>query len=193
MAGFPAVGAVGSSVARLLTRAFEEAPPIAGDRTRVVVIRTNDLDVEKDTEIVLPALSLLLYRVDFDKTTRSAWATRGAEEGRAYLPLDLHYLATAWADNAEHEHRIIGRTLQVLDATPILSGPLLDPAGGWAPGESVELVMEDLPTDDLTRTFEALDVDFRLSLPYQARVVVVAEASAVPPARVLTATARGRP
>jgi hypothetical protein len=142
-----------------------------------VLIRTDDLDLKADTEIVLPALSLLLYRVDFDKTSRPAWSARGAEEDRAYLPLDLHYLATAWADNAEHEHLIIGRALQILENTPILAGPLLDPAGDWAPDESVQVIMEDLTTDDLMRTFEALSVDFRLSLPYQAWVVVVAGAA----------------
>ena len=192
MAGFAGIGAVSTSIARLLRLAFEETQPIAGAQTRVVLIRTDDLDLKKDTEIVFPALSLLLYRVDFDKTTRAAWSARGAEEDRAYLPLDLHYLATAWAENAEHEHLIMGRALQVLETTPILAGPLLDPAGDWAPDESVQVIMEDLTTDDLMRTFEALSVDFRLSLPYQARVVVVAEPADRRPPLVLRTRTEAR-
>jgi len=192
VAGFAGVQAVGASLARLLTLAFEASQPIAGEQTRVVVIRTDDLDLKNDTEIVFPAVSLLLYRVDFDKAMRPAWSARGAGEGRAYLPLDLHYLVTAWADNAEHEHLVIGRTLQVLETTPILSGPLLDPAGEWQPDEAVEVIMEELSTDNLMRTFEALTVDFRLSLPYQARVVVLAEPSAVPPPTVLNVLTESR-
>ncbi len=188
MAGFESVGAVGSSLARLLRLAFAEQQPIQGQQTGVVVIRTDDLDLKNDTEIVFPALSLLLYRVDFDKTMRAAWATRSAEENRTFLPLDLHYLVTAWADNAVHEHLIVGRTLEVLESVPTLSGPLLDPAGRWAPDESVSVVMEDLTTDDLMRTFEALTVDFRLSLPYQARVVVVAGPQTAGPPLVDTVT-----
>ncbi|MDX8031382.1 DUF4255 domain-containing protein [Lentzea sp. BCCO 10_0856] len=188
MAGFESVGAVGSSLARLLRLAFAEQQPIQGQQTGVVVIRTDDLDLKNDTEIVFPALSLLLYRVDFDKTMRAAWATRSAEENRTFLPLDLHYLVTAWADNAVHEHLIVGRTLEVLESVPTLSGPLLDPAGRWAPDESVSVVMEDLTTDDLMRTFEALTVDFRLSLPYQARVVVVAGPQTAGPPLVGTVT-----
>ena len=71
-------------------------------------------------------------------------------------------------------------------------GPLLDPAGDWAPDESVQVIMEDLTTDDLMRTFEALSVDFRLSLPYQARVVVVAEPADRRPPLVLRTRTEAR-
>ena len=52
--------------------------------------------------------------------------------------------------------------------------------------------MEDLTTDDLMRTFEALSVDFRLSLPYQARVVVVAEPADRRPPLVLRTRTEAR-
>jgi hypothetical protein len=96
-------------------------------------------------------------------------------DGRAYLPLDLHFLVTAWADNAEHEHLILGRTMQVLHSYPILDRLLLHPSGAWAASDTVELMIEDVALDDLMRTFEALDIDYRLSLPYLARVVVVTQ------------------
>ena len=57
MAGFAGIGAVSTSIARLLRLAFEETQPIAGAQTRVVLVRTDDLDLKKDTEIVFPALS----------------------------------------------------------------------------------------------------------------------------------------
>lgn len=186
MAGFGGVSAVSKSLERLLTMAFKSGPPIKGATTKAVLVRTDDFDLAQHSVINLPALSLLLYRVDFDKSMRASWSARGAEDGRAYLPLDLHYLFTAWADNAEHEHRVVGRTLQVLENVSVLSGPLLDPSGNWEPDEGVQLVMEDLSTDDLMRTFEALAVDFKLSLPYIARVVVVTGPAQTPPADTLT-------
>jgi hypothetical protein len=131
------------------------------------------MDLGKGTRIVLPALSILLYRADFNKTTRSGWSAVGSLDGLAHLPLDLHYLLTAWADNAEHEHQIIGRTLQTLEGLGGLSGPLLHPMGGWAPNEAVQLHLEDMSTHDLMRTFDSLTCDFRLTVPYIARVVVV--------------------
>jgi hypothetical protein len=180
MAGFRSVGAVGVSVQRLLTAEFSRQQPVPqlpvnnNRDTTVVLVQTHDLqDTENQTLILPPALTVLLYRVDFDKTMRPAWAAVGHDEGRAYLPLDLHFLLTAWADNAEHEHHIIGRALQSIDTTPILAGPLLHPSGEWAENETVELCLEDVPTDDLMRIFDSLGVHYRLTVPVVARVVVV--------------------
>jgi hypothetical protein len=80
----------------------------------------------------------------------------------------------------------------VLENVSVLSGPLLDPSGEWEPDEGVPLVLEDLSTVDLMRTFEALSVDFRLSIPYVARVVVVAGPADMPPADVLTVVTGAR-
>lgn len=186
VAGYAGVSAVGTSIERLLNYAFTARQPIPGQTTRAVLIRTEDLDRTNAAQLNRPALSVLLYRVDFTKSMRSVLAPRAADEGRAYLPLDLHYLLTAWADNARDEHLIVGRTVQVLERIGMLSGPALDSVGGFDAQESVSLLMEDLTTDDLMRTFEALEVDFRLSLPYLARVVVVAGDDADPAPRTLT-------
>ena len=172
MAGFASISAVGTSIEALLNSAFAARQPVDGDITRAVLVQTDDLD-EVDSIIVRPALSILLYRVDFDKTTRASWSAVGSNDGRAHLPLDLHYLMTAWADNAAHEHRILGRTMQVLEEVGALSGPLLDADGDWSPDEAVQIYLEDMATDDLMRTFDSLQTDFRLSIPYIARVVVV--------------------
>lgn len=174
MAGFRSVGAVGVSITRLLQAEFVRREPIAGRPTSVVLIRTNDLKPTDDEVLILPpALSALLYRIDFDKVMRPSWAAVGSEDGRAYLPLDLHFLLTAWAGNAEHELHIMGRALQAIDTTPILAGPLLHPDGEWSENETVDLCLEDVPTDDLMRIFDSLGVDYRLSVPLLARVVVV--------------------
>jgi hypothetical protein len=129
---------------------------------------------------------LLLYRVDFNKTLRASWSSTGSRDGKAHLPLDLHYLLTAWADNAEDEHRIVGRTMQIIEGLGALSGPLLHPEGQWSATEAVQLYLEDMPTDDLMRTFDSLTCDFRLSIPYIARVVVVSSDDGTPPPDVLT-------
>ena len=184
VAGFRSIAAVGKSMELALNAAYTVAQPISStDQTKAALIQTDDLEGDGPAGIVRPALSILLYRVDFNKTSRANWSAIGSDEGRAYLPLDLHYLLTAWGDNAEHEHRIIGRTMQVFEQLGALSGPLLHPDGEWEPGEVVQLYLEDLATDDLMRTFDSLRVDFRLSIPYIARTVILAgtEADPVPP------------
>jgi len=173
VAGFRSLCAVGLSITRLLAAEFTRLQPLARPTTPVL-IRTNDLLLaDNETLILPPAISVLAYRVDFNKVTRPAWSSTGYEEGRSYLPLDVHFLLTAWADNAEHELHIIGRALQAIDTSPILAGPMLHPTGEWVENETVELVLEDIPTDDLMRIFDSLNVDYRPTVPVMARVVVV--------------------
>lgn len=181
MGGYTSIAAVGKSLERLIARAFVERQPVPGKTTKAVLIRTEDLadDLAK-ASIGDHALSILLYRVDFNKATRGTWSAVGHGDGRGHLALDLHYLLTPWADNAEHQHMIIGRTMQVLEQTPSLTGPLLytpplppayadEPA--MAPTDSVQLILEEISTEALMRTFDSLPSDYRLSVPYVARVV----------------------
>ena len=174
MAGFRSVGAVGKSIEAVLNVAFADDPPVASHATHAALVRTDDLDLSPGSIISpTPALSILLYRVDFNKTMRPAWSSLGSIDGHSHLPLDLHFLLTAWADNAEDEHQIIGRVLQALETIGALSGPLLYPTGEWEPDEAVQLYLEDMATDDLMRTFDSLQCDFRLSVPYIARIVMI--------------------
>ncbi|NUN15191.1 MAG: DUF4255 domain-containing protein [Myxococcales bacterium] len=170
MAGFAAIASVGASVTRLLNAHFVAEQPISGKKTTAVLVRTEDFDKTGPT-IVAPALSIYLYRVDYNKTMRASWSAVGHADGRGHLVLDLHYLLTPWADNAEHEHRILGKTMQCLEATPVLTGPLLIATTEWADNESVQLCMDEITTEALMRTFDSLPLDYKLSVPYVARVV----------------------
>lgn len=171
MAGFRSVSATGRSLRRLLELRFREEEPITGTATSVAIVRTEDLDpANLPTLVARPALTIFLYRVDFNKTMRAAWSGVGLNDGRSHLALDLHFLLTAWADNAENEHLILGRALQVIEDTPILAGPLLMQASDWAANESLQLVLEDIDTEALMRIFDSLPVEYRLSVPYVARV-----------------------
>ncbi|MEV1319963.1 DUF4255 domain-containing protein [Micromonospora arborensis] len=185
VAGFRSIAAVGRSIELALSAGFATEEPVETHATRVQLVRTEDFDPASPT-LVRPALSVLLYRVDFNKTMRASWSSVGAVDGRVYLPVDLHFLLTAWADNAAHEHQVIGRAMQILEELGALSGPLLHPDGDWTPNEAVQLYLEDISTDDLMRTFDSLTCDFRLSIPYVARVVVVSTRDGAPLPDVLT-------
>jgi hypothetical protein len=67
-----------------------------------------------------------------------------------------------------------------------MSGPLLYPTTAWAPNEAVQLVLEDVGTEAVMRIFDSLDADFRLSVPYIARVVRIDGLTAAPPPDVTT-------
>ncbi len=173
MVDFTGIAAVGSSLTRLLNQAFGAHPPVAAGPTSVVLARTEDLDLEDGPLINAPALSLFLYRVDVNTARRPSSAALGGYRGQAQLPLELHYLMIPWGDNADQEYRILGRTLQVLEDIPILSGPHLDPVTDWAPGDRIQICLADLSTEDLMRIFDSLPVDYKLCVPYVVRVMLV--------------------
>jgi hypothetical protein len=155
MADDRTIASVGTSLERLLSaRLLDEPAPVAGARTIAMLAGTNDL--RDPGRLTPPCLTIFLYRVGHDT---------------ALPALDLHYLLTAWADAAADEQRILGRAMQCLETTPVLTAALLTADGVWGEDERVPIVFEDLPTDGIARVFEALGVGFRLSVAYRARVV----------------------
>lgn len=190
MANSSAIAMTGRSLVRLLDVSFTQHPPVEGRNTRAVLVRTDDFAENARTEAIgSPALSVFLYRIDFNKTMRAAWSAVGHTAGRAHLALDLHYLITPWAENAEFEQLILGQAMQCLETTPILGGPLLQSLGDWAPNECLQVVLEEVPTEAVMRTFDSLPTDYRLSVPYIARVLRIDSREAHPDAPVTTVVA----
>jgi hypothetical protein len=174
---FTSIAAVGLSLESLLTRrldaAFTADSTLFRRRSKARLVRTEQFSRAANTVGAIDegTVSIFCYRADIDRTMRPPWSAVSATTGRTHVPIDLHFLFTAWDSDAEAELRLIGFTLLTLESVPSLSGPLLHPAGAWEPGESVQLINEDLLTEDVLRTFETLPADFRLSVSYVARVV----------------------
>lgn len=188
MAGFAGIAAAGKSIERMLNACFDEEEPIENQQTHAVLVRTVDFgETLAATNIGSPALSIFLYRVDFNKTMRAAWSAVGSVDGNSHLAVDLHFLLTPWADNAEFEHRILGKVMQCLETNPVLSGPLLHPSTGWAANETLQILTEDISTEAVMRVFDSLPTDYRLSVPYIARIVRIDGRVASPDLPVTTA------
>lgn len=188
MANFGSISAVGLSIERFLNASFSDDPPLpGGPTTKAILVRTEDFDPSNSTSsLTRPALSIFLYRVDFNKTMRAGWSAVGHNDGKSHLPVDLHFLLTPWADNAESELLILGRAMQSLETIPIMSGPLLHPSGGFAPNESIQFILEEIGTEAVMRTFDSLPTDYKLSVPYIARVLRIDSKTAAPSPPVLT-------
>src|SRR3954452_2470701 len=143
MADFDSIASVGVSLQRLLSDALGQAPePVPGQVTRAALVRTDDFARGVGTRITANCCAVYLYAVEPNRTMRAAWSGVGFHDGIGRLPLDLHYLLTAYSTAPEFEHRILGRVLQTLETTPVLTGPLLGGGGGWAPHEAVHLQLD---------------------------------------------------
>ena len=166
------IEAAGLSIARLLNLCFEEDQPISASRSKAVLMRSEDFDsANRSDDMTLPMVSIFLYRVDLNRCTRPGWSAIAHQDGSVHIPLDLHFLITPWAANAEFEYRLLGHTISCFERIPILSGPLLYPTADWQPHEALQICMPELTTEDMMRTFDSLPVNYRLSVPYLARVV----------------------
>lgn len=197
MAGFSAIAAAAKSLERLLTQRFAIDVPVnqQGVTTKAVLVSSDDFDIGGTSVIKPPVLSIFLVRVDVNHVMRSAWSAVGADDGRSHLPLDLHFLLTPWASNAEHEQRILGSAMRCLDETPVLAGPLLDTthAAGFAADEALQVVPGDLGPDGIMRIWDTLDANYRLSVPYIARIVRIDSGARPSGPPVLSAIAGATP
>lgn len=192
MADFAGLAAAGLSIQNLLRVRFSEAQPLATDMS-VKLARAEDFESGNFAQFISrPALTLFFYRVDHNKSMRAAWSAVGAYDGRSRLALDMHFLLTAWAANAESELRILGRTMQVIEDTPIISGPLLAGNAGWAADECLQVVLGEMESETLVRLFETLPIRYRLSVPYIARVVRIDGVQVPREPPVVTALTRRR-
>lgn len=139
----------------------------------VQVVRTDDFSnfgSAAGSLIRFPSLTLFCYRVDVNRTMRSPWSAVGHVDGSAHLPVDIHFLLTPFDSDAEAELRILGAAMQCLESTPILTGPRLHPLGHWDDRDGIQIINEDLVTEDVMSTFDTLPTDFRLSVSYVARI-----------------------
>jgi hypothetical protein len=192
VANFKCISAAGKSIERVLNACFAADQPISNDRpTRAVMVRSDDFQRSPNDPTLIPgtALAIFLYRVEVNRVMRAAWSAVASFDGQAHLPIDLHYLLIAYADNAEWEQQILGKAMQCLETNPSVSGPLLYPTADWAANEALHIVVEDLSIDSLMRTFDSLALDFRLCVPYLARIVRLDGREVVPPPSTSTVVA----
>ena len=131
-------------------------------------------------------VSLFLFRIFRDVTQRNPAGRLGpnGERHHARLPLELHFLLTAWGREASLQHTIAGWMTRTLEDAPVLPAGLLNArmAGVFDPAENVELLMSELPTEDLLHIWEVFGQNnYELSVPYMARSVRIASTRAVLP------------
>jgi hypothetical protein len=127
-------------------------------------------DVTLESPLVLRSgtiLSVFLYRVDIDdsapKKTLSAAETQPVHSA---LPLNLYYLITPIAEEAEDAHLLLNAAMEILNDSPVV--PVSSPPAPRA--RTLEILCAPLPLDEITRLWVALNTPYRLSLSYEVKV-----------------------
>lgn len=119
-----------------------------------------------------PTCTIFLYRVGVNPVMRNGpRVTLGnGRTTRPLLPVELSYLITPWANDPRDEHLILGLILQALyDRAELGHADLV--GSSWGPDDSVQLVLETLTLDEHFCIWDTVQMPYRLSLTYMARVV----------------------
>jgi hypothetical protein len=121
-------------------------------------------------------VSLLLYRIYHDGTHRTPAGRMLPNGQRAHtkLPLELHFLLTAWAKTASLQHEIAGWMMRTMEDHPVLFPSLLNTykPDVFFPDETVEITLAQLSVEDMFNIWDVLIRHvYQLSVPYVARVV----------------------
>lgn len=173
MATFRAIETISDVLVRLL-QASHDPEDFGGQRLEFAVYQGEDFRSRGATG-VSTGVSFFLYRTVVNGSIRTPPGRRlpSGEVQRTQLPIDLHYLATIWAQSATMQHRIAGWVMRTLETTSILPNGVLHGARPdvFQPDETVEIVVNDLTNEDLFRIWDILGEPYHLSIPYLVRNV----------------------
>ena len=118
-----------------------------------------------------PSVTVFLYHVGINAELRNG-PSRSLGNGRPpSLPLDLRFLVTPWTKDTRDAYRIIGAISRVFYDRALLGFGELLGDNVWAPDDTVQVIMESVPVEQLFDIWDPTDIPFKLSLTYLARII----------------------
>lgn len=172
MATYTALAATSDAIRRYLN----DAPRPEFPSLDVAVFQARDFSEAVPTT---GRISIFLYRVAVN-TSRRNLPPKMNEEGtrrmRPAIPLDLHYAISAWALKADLQQRLLGWAVRTLEDAPIFPASVLNRLQAehvFRSTETVELVCDPWPLQDLSVLWELTKPNVPLSIGYVARMVAI--------------------
>jgi hypothetical protein len=173
MARYSAIAATSQAILGLLKAAAKDSE-----------FAEASIDLVPSAELQKPAaerqaVTIYLYRVAVNQTRRNLPSRRGADGvlRRPPIPIDLHYLLTAWSRIPVTQHRLLGWCIRVLQDTPTLPAGFLNQFGpepdAFRDDESVEVIFEALSRQEMTDAWEVAKANQQPSATYVARIIEI--------------------
>jgi hypothetical protein len=172
MADYTVLAEVGQSLVSVLWEEIQndsQVNSLIDNENRISLDSPFDL---QDNDSV--KLSIYLYRITEDATTKNHFPVQGngAQQRKPPLTLDLHYLVTPLVGTVIDQQIVLGKVMQVFYDRAILEGN--DLSGSLAAsGEEIRLILKPVALEETTRVWQAMEMSYRLSLVYLARVAIV--------------------
>ncbi len=170
MATYPAIAATSEAILGLL-----QSAAVGGefDGAQFAHYQAGDLASPMNERV-----SLYVYRVTVS-ANRNLPPQLGPDgvRYRPPIPLDLHFLLTAWAKTAIRQQRLLGFAIRTLEDTPILPAGVLNQHSPepnvFRPEETVELVFESVSIQDFSYIWYVAQQKEQPSATYVARMVEI--------------------
>jgi len=171
MARYQSIAAAGEAILGLLR---DSRPRPEYESARFDLFQLKDFQAGMDE-----GLSLYLYRIGVNGSRRNLPPTLGLD-GKRYrpaLPLDLHFLLTAWAKTAAVQQRLLGWAVRALQDVPVLPASFLNNYAPepevFRPNEAVELIFDPLSLADMNNLWGAAKTTPPLSVTYVLRMLAI--------------------
>jgi len=175
MANVLAIRSVASSRAEWLTNPYATAT-IPGGRPAASFVAVSSGQMAADDADEDPAgeqnrVTIYIYRVGVNPHLRTSGRTLRPDMDPPPLSLNLHLLFSVWSESASDEHTLLAWVMRSLHEHPVLDASSLGFDARWGADEVVQLIPEELSTEDMMRIWDSLTPSYRISLSYIARVV----------------------
>lgn len=167
-----AISAVTSLLSQLLLARLQAIDP----STQVT---TKPLDKARDATHTPSQLNVFLYQTTISAAYRNQDPpqVRPGEAGFPALPLELHYLLTAFgaADDDVDAHKVLGRALSVLHDTPLLNrtGPIAQAVGLDQQHENLRVTPTNMTLEELSKMWTAFQTQYRASAAFCVSLVLI--------------------
>ena len=155
MANFRAIGAIGAALTGLIRDRYPRAE--FGPSLNVELYQTGNFHSPmKD------GFSVFLYRIAINGAIRNLPVRRTPDGGtfRPSLPLDLFFMITPWAEDAERHHRMLGWVMRMMEDLSVLSASHLNhyiaETDTFGPTESIDIICEPLALADYFTIWDRL-------------------------------------
>ena len=167
MADFRAITTFCEAVVRLLKSSYH--PENFGDNTLDFQV-----GILRDSKPITSGVTLSPFRIypNGSNRTPSGRVNPDSSRQKTKLPIDVHFLLTAWGTSPSLQLTVAGWMMRMLEDLPVLPASLLNTADStvFKQDEAVELQLADLNNDELFRIWEKLtELPYQISIPYVAR------------------------
>lgn len=165
MASYRSITGVLTAFKDLLQLALTPDVDVGVANPQVVLLGSQTLGSKQPTG---NALGLYLHRIALDPYGRNRYLSgQGNQTQLPELPVNLHILLIGWCQSVDAEIGLVGWAMQQIGAGLVLDVShvgIADPS--WRTDESVQIIPEEMSTEDLMRLWDSLPGDYRLSSPY---------------------------